>query len=157
MPEPIESEKLDFLNNHLGGYDQALGLRFVRVSADEIAAEMTVDEKHLQPFGLVHGGVYAGMVETLCSVGAAMSSQAEGKNVVGLENSTTFLRATRSGTLHGSATPLTRGRRTQVWETRIEDDEGNLLATGRVRLLCIDSGSRVAGQRVEGGPPKSKD
>lgn len=148
MPPEIQAQILDGLNSRLGGYDRALGLRFVSVGDDHIAAEMPVTDHHLQPFGLVHGGVYAAMVETLCSVGAALYAQQRGQSAVGLENTTSFLRATRGGTLHGRAVPLTRGRRTHVWETTITDDEGKVLATGRVRVLCLDPGAEVAGEVV---------
>lgn len=77
---------------------------------------MVAQPCHLQAYGIVHGGVYAGIIESLASVGAAIHALAEGKSVVGLENHTSFLRAVRSGTLHGVAKPLTRGRRSPVWE-----------------------------------------
>lgn len=141
------------LNERLGGYDSAIGLRFVSATLDEIVAEVPVGPKHHQPYGLVHGGVYAGIVETVCSVGAALNALQHKRSAVGLENSTSFVRAARDGTLHARALPLVRGRRTQVWEARIEDDEGNLLAHGKVRLLCLESGAAVAGGVVHAGKP----
>ncbi|HSR24744.1 MAG TPA: PaaI family thioesterase, partial [Candidatus Eisenbacteria bacterium] len=60
-----------------------------------------------------------------------------GQRVVGLENSTSFIRAVRSGRLHASARPLTRGRTSQVWEASIYDEREQLVAHGRVRLLCL--------------------
>ena len=97
---------VDLINEHLGGYNTVIGLRFVEASPDEFVAELTIDDHHLQPYGLVHGGVYAGMIESLCSTGAALSVWAEGKSTVSLENTTAFLRAVRSGTLRGTARPL---------------------------------------------------
>jgi 1,4-dihydroxy-2-naphthoyl-CoA hydrolase len=126
------------INAHLGGLDRTLGLRFVQASHEEFVAELEIDERHHQPYGLVHGGVYAAMIETLCSTGAALSVLSEGKNAVGLENSTSFLRSVRSGKLRGTARPLSRGRRTQVWEAHICDEHEQLVATGRVRLMVID-------------------
>jgi uncharacterized protein (TIGR00369 family) len=136
----------DMLNQHRGGWNEAMGLRFLRASADEVVAELDVARIHQQPYGIVHGGVHAGVIETLASAGAALSAGARGQTVVGLENSTTFIRAVREGTLRATATPLTRGRRSQVWETRIVDAAGRLVATGRVRLLCLEPGAALAGE-----------
>jgi len=141
------------LNERLGGYDSAMGLRFTRATLTEIVAEMPITPQHHQPYGLVHGGVYAGIVETLCSVGAALNALALGRSAVGLENSTSFVKAAREGTLHARAVPLVRGRRTQVWEARIEDGEGNLLAHGKVRMLCLESGAAMAGEPVHAEKP----
>ena len=141
-------ELVDMINDHLGGYNTMTGLRFVHAEPDEVHAEIEVREDHLQPYGLVHGGVLAGMVESLCSVGAAISVIEDDKSTVGLENSTSFLRAVRSGTLHGTAKPVRRGRRTQVWAAEIHDDDGRMVATGRLRLLVLEAGAEAAGREV---------
>jgi uncharacterized protein (TIGR00369 family) len=141
LPEDIT----EIVNAHRGGFDLAMGTRFVSIKADELIAEMTIGEQHRQPYGLVHGGVYAGMIETLCSTAAALSVAGEGKSAVGLENTTSFLRATRAGTVRCVARPLTRGRRTQVWSAEIWDEQGRLLATGRVRLLVIERDDAAGG------------
>jgi 1,4-dihydroxy-2-naphthoyl-CoA hydrolase len=90
--------------------------------------------------GLVHGGVYSGVIETACLVGASIALGARGlpPTAVGLENHTSFIRAVREGTLRAVARPLTRGRSSQAWEAEVRDDGGRLLATGRVRVLCVD-------------------
>jgi uncharacterized protein (TIGR00369 family) len=143
------SDEIDFaeaLNNARDGWSAAMGLRFLRANRDRVEAEIPIAAQHRQPYGIVHGGVYAGIVETLASSGAAIDALARGYTVVGLDNHTSFLRATREGTLRAEATPLVRGRRTQLWEGRITDDEGNLVATGRVRLLCLEPGAMLAGE-----------
>ena len=134
------------LNTQRGGWNTAMGLRFVRASADEVVAELDVAAIHQQPYGIVHGGVHAGVIETLASTGAALSAGARGQTVVGLENNTSFIRAVRTGTLRATATPITRGRRTQVWQATIVDGEGQIVASGRVRLLCLDPGAAIAGE-----------
>jgi uncharacterized protein (TIGR00369 family) len=136
------------INDHLGGYNTMIGLRFVDAEPEQVSAEIEVNEHHLQPYGLVHGGVLAGMVETLCSVGAAISVIEEDKSTVGLENSTSFLRAVRSGTLKGTARPVRMGRRTQVWAAEIRDDRERLIASGRLRLLVLEAGAEAAGREV---------
>jgi acyl-coenzyme A thioesterase PaaI-like protein len=83
------------LNENPGGWNRAMGVHFVRARPDEVVGQWTVGPEHRQPYGIVHGGVYAGIVETLCSVGAALDAMAYGLSVVGIENHTSFLRAAR--------------------------------------------------------------
>jgi 1,4-dihydroxy-2-naphthoyl-CoA hydrolase len=123
----------------------AMGVAFVRATADEVVAELEIGPQHHQPFGIVHGGVHAGLIETVASVGAGIVAVPRGQTVVGLENHTTFVRAARSGRLRVTATPLSRGRTTQIWEATVRDDQERVLATGRVRLLCIDAKAAIAG------------
>jgi 1,4-dihydroxy-2-naphthoyl-CoA hydrolase len=136
------------MNESRGGFNTAMGLRFVRATRDEVVAELTIGENHTQPYGIVHGGVHAGIIETVCSVGAAIDAQSHGRTVVGLENSTTFLRAARGGSLRVTARPLSRGRRTQVWEATVADEGARPLATGRVRLICLEPDAEIAGRKV---------
>ena len=119
------------------GWVKAMGIVITRATSDEVECEWTVDEKHRQAYGIVHGGVHAGVIETLASVGAALVALPRGQRVVGLENSTSFIRAVRAGKLRGVARPVTRGRQSQVWEGWIRDADDKLVAQGRVRLLCV--------------------
>jgi 1,4-dihydroxy-2-naphthoyl-CoA hydrolase len=128
------------------GWTETMGLTFVKVAEDEVIAELTVESKHYQPMGIVHGGVYCSMVETVCSVGAFMHASKHGLMVVGVDNQTSFLKATRKGTLRASARPLVTGRRTQLWEANIHDHAGKLVSTGRVRLVCLEPTSNLAGE-----------
>ncbi len=137
------------LNATLDGWNAAMGIHFVHASADKVLAELTIRGHHLQPYGLVHGGVYAGLIETVASVGAALDAMRRQKTAVGLENHTSFLHAAREGKLHVAALPLSRGSRTQVWEGTITDDSGRTMATGRVRMLCLEPGTAIAGETVQ--------
>lgn len=142
----IFDEKLvEQINGHLGGFNKAMGLRFTRARPDEFVAEIVIEEHHLQPYGLVHGGIYSSMIETLCSTGAALNVLNDGKSAVGLENNTSFLRAVRSGTLRCTARPLVKGRRSHVWEARIQDERDRLVATGRVRMIVLDPDTKADG------------
>lgn len=125
-----------------------MGLRIVQATRDEVIAEYEVDARHLQPYGIVHGGVHCSAVETVCSTGAALDALPRGQSVVGLENHTSFVRAVRGGTVTIRATPVTRGRRTQLWDAVARDGEGRVVSTGRVRLLCLEPGSELAGEAV---------
>ncbi len=145
LPENI----IQMLNDNAGGFHNLLGLQFTDVTLDRLVAELEVSEKHHQVYGIVHGGVYAAIAESMCSVGAVINVMTERKNAVGLENTTTFLRAVRSGILKCIAVPLARGRRAHVWETRIYDNQDCLAASGRVRLMILASEDILAGQAVE--------
>lgn len=121
------------------GWMQEMGLELVEATAERVIAEWDVDARHLQPQGIVHGGVYASVVETCCSVGAALAAPID-KAVVGVENHTSFIRPVREGRLSARATPLHAGRRAQLWECNINDADGRLIATGRLRVMCVDAG-----------------
>jgi uncharacterized protein (TIGR00369 family) len=138
------------INANLGGWNTRMGLRFTKATGEECIAELTIGEQHQQPYGIVHGGVHTGIIEAACSTGAALAALPRGQSVVGLENSTSFITAVRAGTLRVTAKPVTRGRRTQVWEAVVTNDAGKTCATGRVRLLCLDAGSELAGETLPG-------
>ncbi len=146
MPEP--HDVVAMINANLGGWNTRMGLSFTTVTGELCVGELVVAEQHLQPYGIVHGGVHTGIIEAACSTGAAVVAMARGQRVVGLENATSFITAVRGGTLRVTATPVTRGRRTQVWQAVVTDDAGKTCATGRVRLLCLDAGSDLAGKAV---------
>jgi 1,4-dihydroxy-2-naphthoyl-CoA hydrolase len=134
---------------HAGWFDDVMGFAHIAGSRDEVVIEYTIAERHLQPYGIVHGGVHCAAIETACSMGAAFDALPRGKAVVGIENHTSFIRAVRGGRVRVTARPLTRGRRSQVWEAAAHDEQGRLIATGRVRLLCLDPDSELAGEKVE--------
>jgi 1,4-dihydroxy-2-naphthoyl-CoA hydrolase len=129
------------------GWGHAMGLRLLRAEKDHVELEWTVDARHLQPFGIVHGGVFSGVVETVCSIGAAVG-QPPGKGIVGMENQTSFLRAVRDGLLRAEGRPIHRGRSTELWEATIVDTQSRLVATGRLRLMVIDLPNAKSNEQV---------
>jgi 1,4-dihydroxy-2-naphthoyl-CoA hydrolase len=137
------------LNAMPEGWLEAMGVTITLATADEVRAELTVGPQHLQGYGIVHGGVHCGLIESLASIGAALYALPRHQSVVGLENNTSFIRAVRTGAkLHAVSTPVTRGRKTQVWDAKVLDDDGKVVATGRVRLLCLDKEEALAGEQV---------
>ena len=120
-------------------------VRIVRASRDEVTAEIEVGPAHLQAYGIVHGGVHAGIIESIASIGAALDAMPHGRSVVGLENHTSFLRAVRGGKLHAVAKPLARGRRSQVWEGSVYDDQGKLAAAEPYYRQAAADASRILG------------
>jgi len=115
-------------------FDKLLGLRVEAASADRVRAVLEVTPDLHQRDGIVHGGVYAAVVETVASIGAQLALQGTGR-VVGISNHTELLHALHRGELHAEATPLARGFSTQLWEVAVTDGRGRTVAHGRVRLL----------------------
>jgi 1,4-dihydroxy-2-naphthoyl-CoA hydrolase len=116
------------------GFDALYGLEFDHADGDGVRARVAVDARHLQPMGLVHGGVYAAMAESMASIGTAVGTGME-KFVAGLSNQTSFLRPVFDGdTLTAVATPKHRGRTTWVWEVEVTTSAGKPCALARVTI-----------------------
>ncbi|WP_156432813.1 PaaI family thioesterase [Mycobacterium sp. M26] len=120
-------------------FDNQLGLQFTELTVDGAKAQLEVTPKLLQPMGIVHGGVYCAVIESMASTSAYVWLAANGGgNVVGVNNNTDFLRAIGSGTVYGVSEPIHRGRRQQLWLVTIRDDKDRLLARGQVRLQNLE-------------------
>lgn len=120
------------------GYDSELGLTYLDITPDGCRAQLTIHDKLLQPWGIVHGGVHCAIVESLASVSGHFWLTANGGGtVVGVNNNTDFLRAISSGTVTAVSTPIHRGRRQQLWLVTITDENDKLVARGQVRLQNI--------------------
>ena len=121
--------------NFTAGFDGQLGLTYLDVSTDGARAELQIRDHLLQPWGIVHGGVYCAVAESLASVSAyTWLADNGGGTVVGVNNNTDFLRAVSAGTLAAESTPIHRGRRQQLWLITITDDRDRVVARGQVRL-----------------------
>ncbi|PEG55684.1 esterase [Mycolicibacterium diernhoferi] len=120
------------------GFDRELGLQYLDVTPDGGRAQLIITDKVKQPFGIVHGGVYCAIVESLASVsGHSWLMENGGGTVVGVNNNTDFLRAIKSGVVTAVSTPIHRGRRQQLWLITISDEDGRTVARGQVRLQNI--------------------
>jgi 1,4-dihydroxy-2-naphthoyl-CoA hydrolase len=122
------------INAVLQGFDRLYGLQLLEVSAEEVHAQVQVRDELKQPAGLVHGGVYASIAESMASLATGMSVLPEGSVAMGLSNSTSFLRPITAGAVHAHATRLHRGRTTWVWDVHFSDDTGNLCAVTRMTI-----------------------
>jgi uncharacterized protein (TIGR00369 family) len=121
--------------NSFGG---RIGLSIDEISNDRVVGSMPV-EGNTQPDGVLHGGATCSMVESLASMGAAVVAGWPEKLVMGLQQTTNFVRAVRDGTVRGVATPIHTGRTTHVWQVDVTHVEtGKLVATGRVTLAVRD-------------------
>jgi uncharacterized protein (TIGR00369 family) len=117
-----------------GTLDAVLGFETIEAGPELARARAEVGARHKQPFGLVHGGVYATMAESLASQATYEAVKDEGKIAVGLSNHTSFMRPILSGTIHAEARRRHRGSTTWVWEVEMTDDEGRLCALSRVTM-----------------------
>jgi uncharacterized protein (TIGR00369 family) len=116
------------------GFDALYGLELEQVGSDEVRARVAVRDEVRQPFGLVHGGVFASIAESVASIGTAVEVLKQGLTAMGMSNNTTFLRSITAGTVHAVGRPLHRGRTTWVWDVEITDDDDRLCATSRVTI-----------------------
>src|SRR5512142_3363433 len=107
------------------GFDGLYGLEVTEVSDELMRGRVAVRDELKQAAGLVHGGVYASIAESLASMGTAFAVMPDGKFAMGLSNQTSFLRPITEGTIHAEAKRKHRGRTTWVWEVEISDDQGN--------------------------------
>ncbi len=120
------------------GFDNELGLEYLEFSPDGLRARLQIHDKLLQIAGIVHGGVYCSVIESVASVsGGVWLAEHGGGTVVGVNNNTDFLRAISSGTVTAVSTPIHRGRRQQLWLVTITDDNDRVVARGQVRLQNI--------------------
>ena len=104
-----------------------LGIEFVEVSADRVIARLAVTDKLLTTTGVVHGGTLMAFADTIGAAGT-VANLADGQRTATLESKTNFIAGCKSGVIQAVATPIHKGRRTQVWETRITDEGGKLLS-----------------------------
>jgi 1,4-dihydroxy-2-naphthoyl-CoA hydrolase len=117
-----------------GTLDDVLGFELLEADGERCRARVAAERRVQQPFGLVHGGTYAALAETMVSWATVIAVGPDGNFAVGQSNSTTFLRPVTSGHVHAEGTPRHRGRTTWVWDVDFTDDDGRLCATSRVTL-----------------------
>ena len=122
------------LNEAVTGYDRLYGLRFVSIAEKEIRAEVDVRPEVRQPMGLVHGGLYASLAESMTSLATAAVVMGEAKVATGMSNNTSFLRPILDGTVHGHARCLHQGHTTWVWDVTFSDDAGRTCAVTRMTI-----------------------
>jgi 1,4-dihydroxy-2-naphthoyl-CoA hydrolase len=116
------------------GFDAHYGLDLLDATGEEVRARCPVADHVLQPVGLVHGGVYAAMAESMASIGTVVATEGP---AAGMSNHTSFLRPVTEGTIHAVARARHRGRSTYVWEVDFTDDAGRLCAVSRVTIAVL--------------------
>jgi 1,4-dihydroxy-2-naphthoyl-CoA hydrolase len=115
-------------------FDALYGLEVLDSGPEHVRAQVRVRDEIKQPMGLVHGGVFASIAESITSMATAMAVLPDGRSAQGLSNQTSFLRPITAGTVHAEARRRHRGRTTWVWEVEITDDDGRLCALVRMTV-----------------------
>lgn len=121
------------------GFEALYGMEWLEMGDEVARAQVVVGPQHLQPAGLVHGGLYAAIAESLASAATYHAVADDRKVAMGLSNSTSFLRPITSGTVHAAARRLHRGRTTWVWDVEITDDAGRRCAVTRMTIAVRDA------------------
>jgi uncharacterized protein (TIGR00369 family) len=114
-----------------------IGLRWDTLSLERVTAHLDVDDRHHQPYGIVHGGVWCSIVETVGSIGAAMHAARRDQIAVGVNNSTDFLRPHRQGRVEVEGRPVHLGRSQQLWQVVITRPDGKTIARGQLRAQTL--------------------
>jgi uncharacterized protein (TIGR00369 family) len=118
---------------------QLLEIDFEHIGRTRVTGSVAADERHHQPWGLVHGGLYTTVIETFATTGAYEAVKDRGQQSVGVTNVTDFLRPHQHGRLHVVATAIHQGRSQQLWQVEVSrPEDGKLIARGQVRLQNID-------------------
>lgn len=117
---------------------EQLGIDITEIGADFLCGRMPVDHRTHQPMGLLHGGASVAFAETLASIGAALQVDLTKKACVGLEINANHIRGVREGWVYGKASAVHVGRTTQIWETRITNEAGDLVCLSRMTVAVID-------------------
>lgn len=125
---------VDEFNGMMEGYDRLYGLEFLEVSEEHVRARVLVRDELKQPLGLIHGGVYASLAESVTSLATAMVVVQEGNMATGMSNTTNFLRPITEGYIHALAKRLHRGRTTWVWDVSMSDDADRICAVTRMTI-----------------------
>jgi 1,4-dihydroxy-2-naphthoyl-CoA hydrolase len=122
------------INSLLKGFDRLYGLELLECSDTEVRAQVVVRDELKQPAGLLHGGVYAAVAESITSLATAIAVLEQGDMAMGLANNTSFLRPVTEGVVHAVATRLHRGRSTWVWDVRFSDGADRTCALTRMTI-----------------------
>ncbi len=117
----------------------AIGVEYLDDGPDPATARVPVTDAVRQPYGIVHGGAYSTIAESIASRSTWIAVRDEGMLAFGQSSNATFLRPIAEGTIHATARPIQRGRTTWVWDCEISDDEGRLCAVVRMTIAVRPS------------------
>ena len=115
-----------------------LGIKVSELGEDYIVGTMPIDKRTKQPFGILHGGASVALAETLASYGGYLTVDPEKFHVVGVEINANHLKMAKKGIVTGKCSPIKRGRSTQVWQTKITNESGDLICVSRITLMVLD-------------------
>ena len=117
---------------------ETMGIEYVEIGDDYVIGRIPVDERTVQPFGILHGGSSVVLAETLGSMAANYCLRKENQIAVGLDINANHIRSVTKGWVYGTARPVHIGGTTQVWEIKLENEEGKLTCISRLTMAVID-------------------
>jgi 1,4-dihydroxy-2-naphthoyl-CoA hydrolase len=117
---------------HPTGFGKLIGVEWLSFDPDDARARIKIEDHHLQPFGVVHGGVYPSLAESICSAAAYYAVREDDMVAMGQSNDTTFLRSIEGGHVNATARTRHRGRTTWIFDVEMTDDEGRVCALARI-------------------------
>lgn len=133
-----KQEKLKRINDGIQNtMTSTIGIEITDIGDDFICGKMPVDERTTQPFGLLHGGASAALAETLGSIGGGIKVYSNNETVVGIEINANHLKSARDGWVYGKATPIRIGKKIQVWNIEITNEDDDLICVSRLTLAVI--------------------
>ena len=133
-----KQEKLKRINDSIQNtMTSTIGIEITDIGDDFICGKMPVDERTTQPFGLLHGGASAALAETLGSIGGGIKVYSNSETVVGIEINANHLKSVRDGWVYGKATPIRIGKKIQVWNIEITNEDDDLICVSRLTLAVI--------------------
>ena len=133
-----KQEKLKRINDSIQNtMTSTIGIEITDIGDDFICGKMPVDERTTQPFGLLHGGASAALAETLGSIGGGIKVYSNNETVVGIEINANHLKSIRDGWVFGKATPIRIGKKIQVWNIEITNENDDLICVSRLTLAVI--------------------
>ena len=133
-----KQEKLERINDSIQNtMTSTIGIEITDIGDDFICGKMPVDERTTQPFGLLHGGASVALAETLGSIGGGIKVYSNNETVVGVEINANHLKSARDGWVYGKATPIRIGKKIQVWNIEITNEDDDLICVSRLTLAVI--------------------
>ena len=133
-----KQEKLKRINDGIQNtMTSTIGIEITDIGDDFICGKMPVDERTTQPFGLLHGGASVALAETLGSIGGGIKVYKNNETVVGIEINANHLKSARDGWVYGKATPIRIGKKIQVWNIEIINEDDDLICVSRLTLAVI--------------------
>ena len=133
-----KQEKIQRVNDSIQNtMTSTIGIEITDIGDDFICGKMPVDERTTQPFGLLHGGASVALAETLGSIGGGIKVYSNNETVVGIEINANHLKSVRDGWVYGKATPIRIGKKIQVWNIEITNEDDDLICVSRLTLAVI--------------------
>ena len=133
-----KQKKLKRINDSIQNtMTSTIGIEITDIGDDFICGKMPVDERTTQPFGLLHGGASVALAETLGSIGGGIKVYSNNETVVGIEINANHLKSVRDGWVYGKATPIRIGKKIQVWNIEITNEDDDLICVSRLTLAVI--------------------